>query len=122
MDTKEEAVTARVDLSQFENWCANLLAWQNAEAAETEMLEITIPQREKIARKILATPDAFPSDHREAEAVLARCARQRAKLTTSLQGGRALIKSYEQRIAAARPEYERREERKKLAAKLRGEL
>jgi hypothetical protein len=124
MDTteNEEVVTARVDLSQFENMCANLAAWQDAEGHEIELLEKTIPQREKTANAMLAMRDAPPSDHREAQEVLARCARQRAKLTASLQGTKVLIASYEKRIAELRPEYERQQERRKLAAKLRGEL
>jgi hypothetical protein len=86
------------------------------------MLEKTIPQREKAAKAMLAVRDAPPSDHRQAQEVLAQCARQRATLTASLQGAKALIASYEKRIAELRPEYERREERRKLAAKMQGEL
>jgi hypothetical protein len=122
MESSEEVVTARVDLSQYENWCGNLEAWKRSEIAETRMLQETIPQREKAAREMLAMRDAPPSDHREAQEVLARCARQRAKLTASLQGAKVLIESYERRIAELRPEYERQQERKKLAARLRGEL
>lgn len=123
MDTGEtEKVVERPDISQLENWVANLAGWKREEARLFELLKHTLPEREKAAKELLAFADAHPRDHRDAEKVLADCASKRPRLEETLEDIRRANKSYEQRIAAVMPEYERQKERNKTLARMRGEL